>query len=123
MPLCVLEDIDDLVQSLLRPDESVIWVRRPQQGIRLRDVDYDLLPLKLSWGVFPLLFEGMMLSSRAWLAAVFALASLVMAVLPDWQFVILGSVWGISQFAAGFLMDRARRRRLAILASPQARLV
>jgi hypothetical protein len=65
------------------------------------------------------------LMGKKWflLAAVFALASLVMAVLPDWQFVILGSVWGISQFAAGFLMDRARRRRLAILASPQARLV
>jgi hypothetical protein len=65
------------------------------------------------------------LMGRKWflLAGVFALASLAMAVLPDWQFVILGSVWGICQFAAGFLMDRARRRRLAVLASPQARLV
>ncbi len=65
------------------------------------------------------------LMGKKWflIAGVFALASLAMSLFPDWQFVILGSVWGLCQFAAGFLMDRARRRRVATLTSPQARLV
>ncbi len=65
------------------------------------------------------------LMGKKWflIAGVFALASLAMAIFPGGQFFILGSVWGCCQFAAGFLMDRARRRRLATLSSPQARLV
>jgi hypothetical protein len=66
---------------------------------------------------------GLMGKNWFLIAGVFALASLAMALLPDWQFVILGSVWGFCQFAAGLLMDRARRRRLGTLSPPEARLV
>jgi hypothetical protein len=66
---------------------------------------------------------GLMGKKWFFIAGVFALASLAMAVLPDWQFVILGGVWGICQFSAGVLMDRARRRRLATISTAQARLV
>jgi len=63
------------------------------------------------------------LMGKKWflIAGVFAAASIAMSL--DWQFVILGSVWGCCQFTAGLLMDRARRRRVAPLTPPQARLV
>ncbi len=65
------------------------------------------------------------LMGKRWflIAGVFALASLAMALYPGWQFVILGTVWGFFQFGAGLLMDRARRRRMASMTRPQARLV
>ena len=54
---------------------------------------------------------------RGWFlpAALFALASVVMA-LPDvrqYQFIILGVLWGGCQFTAGVVLDRAKRRALA----------
>jgi hypothetical protein len=65
------------------------------------------------------------LMGKRWfvIAGVFSAATLGMSLLPDWQFVILGSIWGLCQFGAGFLMDRARRRRVAALATREARLV
>ncbi len=65
------------------------------------------------------------LMGKKWflIAGVFALASLAMSLYPDWQFVILGAVWGCCQFIAGLFMDRARRRRVALSTPPQARLV
>jgi hypothetical protein len=53
---------------------------------------------------------------RAWYAAsaVFAVASLVMALVPSWQFAIFGVAWAVTKVSAGFLLDRARRRRLAL---------
>ncbi len=55
--------------------------------------------------------------ARGWYfpAALFAAASVVMA-LPgarDYQFIILGVLWGGCQFIAGVMLDRAKRRALA----------
>jgi hypothetical protein len=62
--------------------------------------------------------------SRGWygLAALFAVASLVMAVpaARSCQFLILGVLWGSSQFGAGVVLERAKRRALA---ANQPRLV
>jgi len=65
------------------------------------------------------------LMGKKWflLAVLFALSSLAMALYPNWQFVILGSVWGVCQFSAGVLMHRARKRRLVGGAMAEARLV
>jgi hypothetical protein len=65
------------------------------------------------------------LMGKKWflIAGVFAAATIAMAIFPDWQFVVLGSVWGLCQFGAGVLMDRARRRRVAAVATVEARLV
>jgi hypothetical protein len=46
-------------------------------------------------------------------AGVFAVTSVVMALLPHVQFIILGVVWGVAQFGTGVLLDRARRRNVA----------
>jgi len=46
-------------------------------------------------------------------SAMFAVTSIVMALLPDAQFVILGVVWGVAQSGTGLLLDRARRRNVA----------
>jgi hypothetical protein len=60
--------------------------------------------------------------SRVWYlpAALFAAASVVMARAPERQFLILGLLWGASQFAAGLALERAKRRALA---EEQPRLV
>jgi hypothetical protein len=56
------------------------------------------------------------LMGRKWflLAAIFALASLAVSLYPDWQFVILGLVWGCSQFTVGFLMHCSGESRTAL---------
>ena len=55
--------------------------------------------------------------SRGWYypAALFALASVVMALpgVRQYQFIILGVLWGACQFIAGVILDRAKRRALA----------
>jgi hypothetical protein len=62
--------------------------------------------------------------SKGWYfpAAVFAVASLVMALpaVRHCQFLILGVLWGGSQFAAGVVLERAKRRAIA---ANQPRLV
>lgn len=67
------------------------------------------------------LMGGMM--GRKWFlgAALFGLTAMAMAVFPRWQFVILGLVWGVTQFVAGAILHRQRKRRLA--AGATARLV
>ena len=64
---------------------------------------------------------GMM--GRRWFlgAALFAVATVAMAALPRWQFVILGATWSVVQFVAGATLHTQRKRRLA--AGPEARLV
>lgn len=47
-----------------------------------------------------------------WLAGLFGVASLCMAAWPDWQFIILGVLFGICQFVAGLQMHRARLKQL-----------
>jgi hypothetical protein len=64
---------------------------------------------------------GAVISRRWYLpAALFAVASLVMARAPERQFLILGVLWGACQFAAGVALERAKRRALA---EEQPRLV
>jgi hypothetical protein len=58
-----------------------------------------------------------------WPAAAFGGSSLAMALMPDWQFILLGSLWGGFQFVAGFLMHRAKRRRLTGAVAREPRLV
>jgi hypothetical protein len=60
--------------------------------------------------------------SRGWYvpAALFAVASVVMAVARECQFLILGVLWGSCQFGAGVVLERAKRRALA---AQQPRLV
>lgn len=50
---------------------------------------------------------------RKWfvIAVVFAVTSIVMAYFAAQQFYVLAVVWGGTQFAAGFGLERARRRR------------
>jgi hypothetical protein len=50
---------------------------------------------------------------RGWFGftAVFALLAPVMALLPHWQFILLGAVWGICQMGGGVHMHRQKRRR------------
>lgn len=55
--------------------------------------------------------------SKGWFfpAALFAVASVVMS-LPGprhYQFIILGVLWGVCQFGAGVILDRAKQRALA----------
>jgi hypothetical protein len=94
MPIHVTEDIDSLIQSFLRPDESIIWIRRPQQGIKLREVDREMLPWSLAWGGSSIIFEVMAIRSGAWAG--------VVAILP---FVLLGLY-----FMFGRLILDAQRR-------------
>ena len=46
-------------------------------------------------------------------AAVFAALAVVMSLLPDIQFVLLGIAWAATKIPAGWMLHRARRRRLA----------
>jgi hypothetical protein len=52
------------------------------------------------------------LMGRRWyaLAGVFAATAIAMARFPDWQFVILGTVWGTAQIASGWYLHRRRNR-------------
>jgi len=62
--------------------------------------------------------------SKGWYvpATLFTVASLVMAwpAVRPWQFTILGVLWAASQFSAGLVLERAKRRALA---DKQPRLV
>ena len=51
-----------------------------------------------------------------------ALAAVLMALFREWQFVILGAVWGSFQVGVGMIFHRERLRRLALSAG-EARLV
>src|SRR5258708_7608865 len=51
-----------------------------------------------------------------------ALAAVLMALFREWQFVILGAVWGSFQVGVGMIFHRERLRRLA-LSAREARLV
>jgi hypothetical protein len=64
------------------------------------------------------------LMGRGWYAAaaVYALAALGVARVPEVGFAVLGGLWFVTQLTGGLLLLRARRRRLAA-GSPQARLV
>jgi len=65
---------------------------------------------------------GGMMGKRWFLgAALFAVATVAMAALPRWQFVILGAAWSVVQLVAGATLHGQRKRRLA--AGPEARLV
>jgi hypothetical protein len=65
---------------------------------------------------------GGMMGKRWFLGtALFGATALAMAVFPRWQFVMLGLVWGVTQFGAGTMLHRQRKRRLA--AGAPARLV
>jgi hypothetical protein len=57
---------------------------------------------------------GAVIGSR-WYAgtAIFSVASVAMALLPELQFIILGAVWGIAQLAGGIWLEWERRRRLS----------
>jgi len=59
---------------------------------------------------------------RVWyLAALaFATASVILALLPEWQFAILGGLWFAAQSGGGALMVRAKRRRQAAEAAAGA---
>ncbi len=52
-------------------------------------------------------------------AAAFAGASVVMALFPGWQFVLLGVLWFACQLAAGLVLERIKRRRLAAGDTPR----
>jgi hypothetical protein len=62
---------------------------------------------------------------RRWFgwAAVFGAVAVVMALVPDWQFAILGGLWAAAQSGGGVLLILERRRRLAASASGEARIV
>ncbi|HEV7499937.1 MAG TPA: hypothetical protein VGQ33_08040 [Vicinamibacteria bacterium] len=64
---------------------------------------------------------GMM--GRRWFlgAALFAVAAVAMAALPQWQFIVLGLTWATVQFVAGATLHAQRKRRLAT--GTEARLV
>jgi hypothetical protein len=61
---------------------------------------------------------------RAWYvaAALYALAALGLARMPELGFGVLGAMWFVTQLTGGLLLLRARRRRLAA-GGVQARLV
>ena len=52
---------------------------------------------------------------RGWfgVAALFAVLAPVMALLPHWQFILLGAMWGVCQLVGGMHMHRQKRRRLS----------
>jgi hypothetical protein len=52
---------------------------------------------------------------RAWYgaAALFVVVAFVTSLLPDYQFLILGVAWAATKLAAGAMLERAKRRRLA----------
>src|SRR5262249_13200076 len=54
-------------------------------------------------------------------SALFAAAAMAMALFPRWQFVILGTLWGVVQFVSRASLHRQRKRRLT--AGAPARLV
>ena len=58
---------------------------------------------------------GALMGAR-WYAGtgIFALTALAMALVPSWQFVILGVVWGTAQIAGGAWLMVEKRRRLAV---------
>lgn len=56
-----------------------------------------------------------------WVALVFLAGAVAMALFPSFQFLILGAVWAATKLAAGYLLHRARRQRLA--APPAAQVV
>ncbi|HVG62137.1 MAG TPA: hypothetical protein VNA24_26470 [Hyalangium sp.] len=64
------------------------------------------------------------LMGRGWYTAavLYALAALAMTQVPHLGFALLGAMWFVTQLIGGFLLHRARRRRLAA-GNAQARLV
>jgi hypothetical protein len=69
-------------------------------------------------------FMGSIMGTRWFIAtAVFAVASIVMGLLPDIQFAVLGGTFGILQFAGGVMLHREKQRRVASGAEAGPRLV
>jgi hypothetical protein len=57
---------------------------------------------------------------RRWFigTAVFSLSALAMALAPQWQFILLGGVWGVAQLAGGIWLISDKKKRLAAVAEP-----
>jgi len=81
-----------------------------------------LAPIIAVLSVFAFSMMGGMMGKKWFLgSAIFTAAAMAMALFPLWQFVILGTLWGVVQFAGGAFLHRQRRRRLA--AGAPSRLV
>jgi hypothetical protein len=84
---------------------------------------FTLGPIVAVLSCFAFAMMGSVMGRRWFVASlVFALSALAMTVAPDWQFIILGAVWGSCQLIAGILLHRAKLRRLATNPT-EARLV
>jgi hypothetical protein len=69
-------------------------------------------------------FMGSIMGARWFIATgVFALASIIMGIVPDWQFAILGGVFGVLQFAGGVMLHREKLKRAGAGGETGPRLV
>src|SRR5262249_32724865 len=81
-----------------------------------------LAPIIAVLSAFALSMMGGMMGKKGFVgSALFAAAAMAMALFARWQFVILGPLWGVAQFAAGAFLHGQRKRRLA--AGAPSRLV
>ena len=69
-------------------------------------------------------FMGSVMGARWFIATgVFAAASIVMGLWPEWQFAVLGGVFGVLQFAGGVMLHREKMKRAAAGGAAGPRLV
>ena len=106
MPVDENDPVAQAFRDELEPDEALLWIGRPAQGVRFRMHDILLVPFTVLWAGFAFFWEISVL-----------IAYLKSAGQPDGMPVMF-PIFGIPFCLVGlyltlgrFLLDRARRRR------------
>jgi hypothetical protein len=109
------------VRSFVETQIWAIWTAFTFAVVLMAYLNYFMGPDRIFLGPAIAVLAAVAFSSmasivgRAWFGAagLFVVLAVVMSFLPDIQFLLLGIAWVVTKVTAGWMLHRARRRRLA----------
>jgi hypothetical protein len=109
------------VRSFVETQIWAIWTAFTAAVVVMAYLNYFMGPDRIFLGPAIAVLAAVAFSSMAsivgpaWYgaAALFVALAVVMALLPDIQFVLLGVAWAVTKVTAGWMLHRAKRRRRA----------